>query len=178
MPTVSQRLESELLKYPGMQADETLVWRTWAALHESEYDRFDHNIRLGPGNDPGPAYLPAVRQASILNSQLRLDSVAWHGVQNDLLPAKITSPAEVYALFPSAQAEIMEVKRRATSSAIGEVSTHYHVWVEEFPDAPHPKLRIICAGYSLAIVAAVRANAITLDVVQVNFSILSHAHGT
>ncbi len=178
MPTVAQRLESELLKYPGMQADETLVWRTWAGLHQSEYDRFDHNIRLGPGSDPGPAYLPQVRQASILNSQLRLDSVGWKGIDNSLLPAKITSPQQVYDLFPSAISEIMEVKRRATSSAIGEISTHYHLWVEEFPDNPRPLLRLVCAGYANGILAAVRANAITLDVVQVNFSILSNASGS
>jgi len=178
MGTVAQRLESDLLKYPGMQADETLVWRTWAALHQTEYDRFDHNIRLGPGMDPGPAYLPQVRQASILNSQLRLDSVGWQGIDNSLLPVKITSPAQVYSLFPSAQAEIMEVKRRATASAIGEISTHYHLWVEEFPDAPRPRLRIVCAAYANTILAAVRANSITLDVVAVNFSILSNAHGT
>lgn len=178
MQTVAQRLESDLLKYPGMQADETLVWRTWAALHETEYDRFDHNIRLGPGNDPGPAYLPQVRTATILNSQLRLDSVGWKGIDNTLLPAKIYSPKQVYDLFPSAEAEIMEVKRRATSSAIGEISTHYHLWVEEFADNPFPKLRIVCAGYASPILAAVRANGITLDVVSVNFSILSNAHGT
>jgi len=178
MSTVAQRLEAELLKYPGMQADETLVWRTWAALHQTEYDRFDHNIRLGQGVDPGPAYLPQVRKGAILNSQLRLDSVGWKGIDNSMLPAQITSPATVYDLFPSAQAEIMEVKRRATSSAIGEVSTHYHLWVEEFPDAPRPLLRIVCAGYAQGILAAVKANAITLDVVAVNFSILSHAHGT
>jgi hypothetical protein len=178
MGTVAQRLESELLKYPGMQADETLVWRTWAAIHQAEYDRFDHNIRLGQGVDPGPAYLPAVRRAAILNSQLRLDSVGWKGIDNSLLPGKITSPQQVYDLFPSAEAEIMEVKRRATSSAIGEVSTHFHLWVQEFPDAPHPALRIICAGYATPIVAAAQANNIVLDVVQVNFSMLSNASGS
>lgn len=178
MGTVAQRLESDLLKYPGMQADETLVWRTWAALHQTEYDRFDHNIRLGTGVDPGPAYLPQVRAASILNSQLRLDSVGWKGIDNTLVPPKITSPKQVYDLFPSAEAEIMEVKRRATSSAIGEISTHYHLWVQEFPDHPHPTLRIVCAGYAQPILAAVQANGIILDVVAVNFSKLSNAAGT
>jgi hypothetical protein len=176
--TVAQRLESELLKYPGMQADETLVWRTWAAANQQNYDRFDHNIRLGPGVDPGPSFLPQVRKGAILNSQLRLDSVGWTGIDNSILPAVITSPKQVYDLFPSAQAEIMEVKRRATSSAIGEVSTHFHLWVQEFPDNPIPLLRIICAGYSNGILAAVKANKITLDVVAVNFSMLSNANGT
>jgi hypothetical protein len=178
MGTVAQRLESELLKYPGMQADETLVWRTWAALHQSEYNRFDHNIRLGEGADPGPAYLPQVRRAMILNTQIRIDSVGWHGIDNALIPASIESPKQVYDLFPSAESEIMEIKRRVGLSALGEILGHFHAWVEDFPDAPPPTLRLICATYASTILPAVRAHNITLDPVQVNFSILSQAHGT
>jgi len=178
MGTVAQRLESDLLKYPGMMADETLVWRTWAALHQQEYDRFDHNIRLGEGNDPGPQYLPQVRRAMILNTQIRIDSVGWKGIDNTQLPAAITSPQQVYDLFPSAESEIMEVKRRATLSAIGEILGHFHAWVAEFPDQPHPLLRLVCVSYANTILPAVAAQGITLDTVQVNFSILSSRHGT
>jgi len=178
MPNVAQRLESELLKYPGMLADETLVWRTWAALHQSEYDRFDHNIRMGPDQDPGPAFLPQVRRGAILNAKLRLDSVAWHGVDNSLLPAEIESPAQVYEVFPSATCEIIEVKRRATNSALGEIAAYFHTWVAEFPNNPQPDLRIVCAEYAKTLLTPARSMGIILDPVNVSFSILSNAHGS
>ena len=178
MANVAQRLESELLKYPGMLADETLVWRTWAALHQSEYDRFDHNIRMGPDQDPGPQYLPQVRRAEILNKKLRLDSVAWSGVDNSFLPAEIESPQQVYDVFPSALSEIIEVKRRATNSALGEIAAYFHTWVAAFPNNPHPALRIVCAEYAQTLLTPARAMGIILDPVHVNFSILSNSHGT
>lgn len=178
MGTVAQRLESDLLKYPGMMADETLVWRTWAALHQSEYGRFDHNIRLGTGADPGPTYLPQVRRAMILNTQMRLDSVGWKGIDNAEVPATITSPQQIYDVFPSAESEIMEVKRRATLSALGEILGHFHAWVAAFPDNPAPTLRLICVTYASTVLPAVQAQGITLDTVAVNFSVLSSAHGT
>lgn len=178
MSTVPQRLEADLLKYPGMQADETVVWRTWAALHQTEYDRFDHNVRLGTGTDPGPAYIAQVRRAMILNTQLRIDAVGWQGIDNTELPTSVESPQQIYNVFPSASPEIFEVKRRATASSIGEILSYFHAWDEAFPNNPAPQLRIVCAGYSSTIVPVARANDITLDVVAVNFSILSQAHGT
>lgn len=178
MGTVAQRLESNLLSYPGMLADETLVWRAWLALHQTEYDRFDYNLRLGPDQDPGPAYLPQVRRAAILNAKLRLDAVGWQGIDNALIPATIESPQQVYDLFPSAVVEIFEVKRRATQSALGEIAAYFHTWLSDFPSAVPPRLRIVCAAYAQTILPTVRAMNITLDPVQVSFSILTNPHGT
>jgi len=178
MGTVAQRLESQLLKYPGMMADETLVWRTWAAANEQNYDRFDHNIRLGPGIDPGPSFLPAVRRAAILNSQLRIDTVGWQGIDTTQLPSKIETPQTVYDIFPSAIATIFEVKRRAIPSTIGELLTYYHTWVQDFPAAVPPAMVIVCAGYAQTIIAPATANKINVSVVAVNFSILSNASGS
>jgi hypothetical protein len=178
MPSVAKRLEADLLAYPGMQADETLVWRTWAALHQTEYDRFDHNIRLGAGIDPGPAFLPEVRKGQILNTQMRLDSVGWRGIDNSLLPALIESPQQVYDVFPSAEAEIIEVKRRATASATGEILNYFHEWESLWPNNPQPTKRIVCASHANTILSTVRATNIILDVIHVNFSKLSGANGT
>lgn len=178
MANPAQRLEADLLSYPGMQVDETVVWRAWAALYQTEYDRFEHNIRLGPGNDPGPAYLPAVRQAEILNSQMRIDSVGWQEIDNAMLPAVVNSPQDVYDVFPSALATIFEVKRRATLQAVGEILGYYSAWVEEWPNNPQPKMVIVCTEYASTILPATRAMNIGLDVVIANFRILSNAHGT
>lgn len=178
MANPAQRLEADLLSYPGMLVDETVVWRAWAIMHQGEFARFDHNIRIGPAKDPGPAYLPSVRQAEMLNSQMRIDSIGWVGIDPALITGVVTSPAQIYDLFPSAQATIFEVKRRATLAAYGEIMGYNHAWVAEFPQQPTPYLCIVCADYAQTILPATAASNVAIDVVQANFSILSNAHGT
>lgn len=178
MANPAQRLEADLQAYPGMLVDETVVWRAWALLHQGEYDRFDHNIRIGPARDPGPGYLPSVRKAEMLNSQMRLDSIGWQGVDSALIVGTVTSPQQIYDLFPSAQATIFEVKRRATLAAYGEIMGYAHAWREEFPIFADPILRLVCADYSGTILPATRASDVAVEVVQANFTILSNAHGT
>lgn len=148
MGTTAQRLESERLKYPGLLPEEILVLRAWLALHQTEYDRFDYNMRIGQGIDPGPTYSPEVRKQAILNTQLRIDAVAYKGTQ----------------------ASILEVKRRATSSNIGQLLVYHSVWRQEFSNDPDPIMRLVCNSFSQHILARVRESGIQLDQVQVDFS--------
>jgi hypothetical protein len=178
MANPAQRLEAHLLAYPGMLVDETVVWRAWALLHQNEYDRFDHNIRIGPAKDPGPAFLASVRKAEMLNSQMRIDSIGWQGIDPALLSGDVTSPQQIFDVFPSAQATIFEVKRRATLAAYGEIMGYKHAWDEGWPNNPEPLLVIVCAEYAQTILPATRASGVAIDLVQANFSILSNAHGT
>lgn len=178
MANPAQRLESDLQKYSGMLVDETVVWRAWAVLHQAEYDRFDHNIRIGPGKEIGDAFLPSVQRAEFLNSQMRVDSVGWQGIDPEMIPADVTDPQIIYNLFPSAQATIFEVKRRATLQAYGEIMGYSHAWAEDFPSVETPLLMIVCAEYAQTILPAVRASRVQVDVVQANFSILSTPTGT
>ncbi len=114
MGTLAQRLESERLRYPGLLPEEILVLRARLNLHQSEYDKFDYNLRIGQGIDPGEAYTPEVRKQAILNTQLRIDAVGYKGLQ----------------------ATIIEVKRRATPSNVGQLLTYLSVWRIEFPTTP------------------------------------------
>jgi len=161
-----------------MLVDETVVWRAWALLHQGEYDRFEHNIRLGPGKDPGPAFLPAVRRAEFLNSQMRIDSVGWQEIDPSLVTADVTSPQQIYDVFPSAVVTIFEVKRRATLAAYGEIMGYNHAWLEEWPNQPAPRLVVVCTEYASTILPATRASNVTIDLVQANFTILSSHAGT
>jgi hypothetical protein len=178
MPNPAQRLEADLQTYPGMLVDETVVWRAWALLHQGEYDRFDHNIRIGPGKEISTAFLPSVRKAEFLNSQMRIDSVGWQGIDPALIPPGVTDPQAIYNLFPSAEATIFEVKRRATLQAYGEIMGYAHAWAEDFPGVVLPRLMIVCAEYANTILPATRASNVMIDVVQANFTILSTAAGT
>jgi hypothetical protein len=146
--TLAQRLESERLKYPGLLPEEILVLRAWLALHQGEYDRFDYNLRIGQGIDPGEAYSPEVRKQAVMNTQLRIDAVGWKGTQ------------------PS----IIEVKRRTTPSNVGQILTYDSVWRQEFPAGPAPIMRLVCNTFAPNILPRVREAGIFLDVVQVDFS--------
>jgi hypothetical protein len=148
MGTPAQRLQSERLKYPGLLPDEVLVLRAWLVLHEHEYDRFDYNMRIGQGIDPGANYSPEVRKQAVMNTQLRIDAVGWKGTQ------------------PT----IIEVKRRTTPSNVGQILTYDSVWRKEFPGTPAPILRLVSNTYSPHILPRVQEAGILLDVVQVDFS--------
>jgi hypothetical protein len=141
-------MEADRLKYPGMLPDEILVLRAWLTLHQTEYDSFDYNVRIGAGTDPGPAYSPEVRKQAVMNTQLRLDVVAYKHE------------------FPT----IIEVKRRAGPSNVGQLLTYDAVWRNDYKTLPAPKLMLLCADYSPHILPAVQNTGIDLQLVQVDFS--------
>ena len=123
MGTPAQRLESERAKYPAMQVDEILVWRNWLQVHQAEYDRFDYNVRIGTGTDPGPAFPRNIRDMAIAIRSLRLDAVGYQG----------------------AAPTIFEVKRRAGPQNIGQLLTYKHLWTAAFPSSPAPALVLVGA---------------------------------
>lgn len=148
MGTLAQRLQSDRLKFPGLLPDEILVLRAWLVLHQEEYDRFDYNMRIGQGIDPGPTFSDEIRRQNILNTQLRIDAVGWKGTQ------------------PT----IIEVKRRTGPSNVGQILTYHSVWRQQFPNGPDPILRLVSNTYSPHILPRVRESGIFLDVVEVDFS--------
>lgn len=174
MGSPAKILESERAKYPAMQVDEILVWRRWLQLHQAEYDRFDYNVRIGTGVDPGQAFAdkidadlaakgiqkPAVgpslgerlRAGAIATRQLRLDAVGYQGPQ------------------PT----IFEVKRRAGPQNVGQLLVYRTVWTAANPGGPAPNLHLVAADTMPHILGTVTEAGITLELVdQVDFSALS-----
>lgn len=167
--TVAQRLQSERLKYPGMLPDEIIIFREWLKLHEQAYDRFDYNVRIGQGIDPGPSFSPEVRRDAILITQLRLDAVAWQGTGGRELPDTTDSPAQVYAVAPNAVATIIEVKRNAGPANVGQLVTYDSVWIRDNAAARPPKLMLVVSAFRQNILPAVQRFGIDLQVVKADF---------
>ena len=92
------------------------------------------------------------------------------GVSNDVLPVTITHPSEVYAVFPSALATIIDAKRRATNRVIGQLLAYRDNWTKENPEAVPPDLVCACATFSPSILASVHAQGIQLNVLAVDFT--------
>lgn len=171
-PTVAQRLESLRLQYPGLIPEETLVARAWHELYQQNYLGFQYNVRIGSGDDPGPSYADYARQNAILNSQLRLDCVAWQNLKPGYVLTDGANPALVYLENPVALPTLVEFKRRAATSAVSQLLAYGHLWSSDFPGQPSPLLLLVANSVSQTIVPVLERAGIALVTVQCDFSIL------
>ena len=153
MATPAQRLESERHKYPGMAPREVIIFRAWLAANQSQYDRFEYNVRVGNGVDPGPTYPAVYRQQYIENTQKRIDAIGWQGNQ------------------PT----IIEVKDRATASCMSQILTYKTLWPITFPNTPAPKLLLVTNRVAADMPMVLDASGITLAIVPADFSILANS---
>ncbi len=151
MGTPAQRLESERAKYPAMNVDEILVWREYLRLHETDFDRFNYNVRIGSGSDPGAEFPDNIRKMAIALSQLRLDAVGFQG--------------EAPTIF--------EVKRNAGPQNVGQLLTYNAVWTRTRLSAAPPILVLVCADFTPNILPVIQDTGIRLERLQVDFSSLS-----
>lgn len=118
---VAQLLQSDRLKWPGMLPAEVLIFKNWLEKYAANYDRIEGNVRIGAGFDPGAAWPEEQRRNAIMNTKLRIDAVAYNGEKPTLI----------------------EVKRRAGASAIGQLLTYEAVWMKDFPATPEPGLALV-----------------------------------
>lgn len=116
--------------------------RRWLELHESEFDRFQYNVRIGAPRDPGPAYAEYVRLTARLSSQLRLDAVAWNGNQ----------------------ATLVELKNAAFPSAVQQLATYGAVWRLDYPALPPPRLLLVCRSTDPGTPPTAQGANVTLEV--------------
>lgn len=152
---LAKTMESDRHKFPGMLPAEICVLKAWMAIHQGEYDRFEYNVRLGSGLDPGPAYPDYIRTQAIMNSQKRLDAVGWQ----------------------SNQATIIEAKRRAGYSNIGQLVGYKSLFIRAHPDNPTPILRLVASAVASDLYVVAEDNRINVDIVAVDFSVLTGRPG-
>lgn len=126
--------------YPERTDGESLVIRAFLLAHLREFDRLIFGKRVGHGEPPDPTHLPAIQQQTVLNTQKRIDILAWRGTQ----------PV------------IIEVKQRVTPAALGQILTYRHHFLEESPDAPEPELVVVGRESDADTLAALAAHGITV----------------
>jgi hypothetical protein len=147
----AQATESERLQFPAMIPREREVWRAWLKQHQSAYDRFDYNVRVGPWIDPGPAHMAEMRQMAKLVTQKRIDAVGYQG--------------SVVTLF--------EVKVRAGLSSIGQLLGYEHFWQQDNPLAEAPRLALVVSLLAVGLQPICDKNRITVYQMAVDFSAAS-----
>lgn len=150
--TPAQTMLADRQTYPAMLPREILIFKGWLAQHETEYDRFEFNVRVGSGVDPGPGFSDSARQSGILNSQKRIDAVGWQG----------------------SQATIIEVKFRAGASAIGQLVVYTPLFKVLRPDLAMVKMALVTDQPQPDLDPALQALGITLYAIPTDFSSLAN----
>jgi hypothetical protein len=109
------------MQFPERTPKESALIRDFLQVHIHEYERYSFTVRVGAGTPANPDHLPGVQRQTVLNSQMRIDMLAWQGEQP----------------------WIFEVKERAIHAAIGQLLTYRHLWMEDNPDEREPRLAVI-----------------------------------
>lgn len=147
----AQLLQKERLLWPGMLPAEILIFQNWLKIYGANYDKIEGNVRIGAGHDPGPSFADYIRKDAMMSTKLRIDAVAYQGAKPTLI----------------------EVKRRAGASALGQLLTYEAVWIEDFPATAKPALLLITDQLQPNILPLIKKAGIALAVVKTDFSVLS-----
>lgn len=148
---VAQLLQSERLKWPGMLPAEVLIFKGWLEKYGANYDRVDGNVRIGAGFDPGASWPEEQRRNAILNTKLRIDAVAYQGEKPTLI----------------------EVKRSAGASALGQLLTYEAVWLKDYPATPAPGLALVTNAIQDNMMPLITKAGIVLYLIPTDFSVLA-----
>lgn len=150
MSTVGPVAQAERMKYPGLMPQEVAVLREWLRLHESEYDRFEYNVRVGAGNDPGPTYDAKMRQMALDITRKRIDAIAYKGQEVTLI----------------------EVKKRATLAAVGQIVSYKTLWRADNPLSPAPYLLLVASSFDADVMPVLSENAVDYAIVAFNATLI------
>jgi len=123
------------LRLPGQLAVEAALTRAFLLEHGARYHWIGTNVRLGEGDDPGPAYPEYARRYAIATTQKRADLVG----------------------FRDTGVDIFEVKVQANLSEIGQLLGYQVLWNREFPASPADLLGVIAHHLSLDTATALLA---------------------
>lgn len=143
-----QRMGYLRQQWPGMNPREVVVFNNWLILHFKDYTAFDFNVRVGQGTDPGPTYDAESRRQYILNTQKRIDVMAWQD----------SNPT------------IIEVKDRAGLSAIGQIVGYRHLYFNDNPTGPTPTMLLVFNRTDQDVILTALAAGIKIEQVEADFA--------
>jgi hypothetical protein len=166
----AQRFQADRLAYPGMQLREILVWKNWLYQNSTRFNRYEYNVRLGDGVDPGPSYPDSSRRMWIANSMKRVDVVAVKGERVTLIEVE-----ENPGLTSFGQLAGYSILWRARIANGGPPLVHLSLGVEKlFPDDlphdPNPGTLLVCARIGNDALAVARSSGVAVEVVATDFS--------
>ena len=114
------RFEELLVRrfFPEKTDHESALLLVFLVDYLRQFDRVSFSVRIGAGVTPDPEHDPSVQRAAVFSSKRRIDFVGWQGQQ----------------------ASLVELKTRVGHAVMGQLLSDRQLWLEEFPDAPEPRL--------------------------------------
>lgn len=86
-------------RLPGNTPWEAALIQRWIWDEGHKYQGFDFNVRIGTALDPGPGTPDTIRRGSILNTQKRIDCVAYTSQGLYIVEGKIILDLPAYGQF-------------------------------------------------------------------------------
>jgi hypothetical protein len=172
MDSPAIRMQADRLKFPGMQVREILIWKNWLYLNSTRFDRYEYNVRIGEGVDPGPSYPDSSRRMWIANSMKRVDVVAVKGGHVAIIEVEENPGMTAFGQLAGYQ-----TLWRNRIQAGGPPAVHISLGVERFfpldlPLDPDPSLLLVCARVGNDALAVAKSAGIAVEVVPTDFSSL------
>lgn len=126
--------------YPERTDREALVIRAFLQEYITHFDRLEFGKRVGAGEPPDPTAPPNIQRQTLLNTQKRIDILAWKG----------RNPT------------IVEIKYRITPAALGQILTYRHHLLQDVPNAPEPEMVVVGQSSDADTTAALNAHGVTV----------------
>lgn len=83
-------------QFPGLLPDDIELWERFLSAFPDRFERFDYDVRVGTGRDPGERFVENVRKMAVHLSQRRIDAVGFN--DGELTIIEITLSAGLRAL--------------------------------------------------------------------------------
>jgi hypothetical protein len=164
------RFQADRLRFPGMQLREILIWKNWLYGNSTRFDRYEYNVRLGDGVDPGPSYPDSSRRQWIANSMKRVDVIAVKGERVTIIEVEENPGLTAFGQL----AGYLTLWRRRIQNG-GPPAVHLQLGVEKFfpadlPLDPSPAGFIVGARVGNDALAVAQSSNVAVEVVPTDFS--------
>lgn len=102
--------------FPGLRPGETEVWREYLFDHETEHERFEYDVHIGPG-----VQAPLKTPSDFPDLDKRLEQAYYRSTQHRIDVVGYLGPGVT----------LFEVETRAGAEAIGQIITYRELWKRE-----------------------------------------------
>jgi|CXWL01.1.fsa_nt_gi hypothetical protein len=108
--------------YPHLNDPDIALFMDFFVEHGSEYQRFDYDVRVGPGSDPGPGFEATIREMALRLSRRRIDAVGHTKHRIDTI----------------------EICHSPNLRALGQIELYRYHYMQDFPSDLEVRQCLLC----------------------------------
>lgn len=126
--------------YPHLLPEDTEVWARWLKRNAHLFERFEYDIQVGTGRDPGTEHPENIRAMAVGLSRRRIDAVGHR-------------PAQVW---------LFEVTRLADLKCLGQVQAYPLLYAQTFRPLKPIRTAVVCESLGTDLEQAYRLANVTV----------------